>query len=463
MKRGARTLRPGRIASCLAGFLAAFGSGRALPSPAAPAPAPAPVSAYTVALAGDTILTRPLRGKNAAAFEPLRRLLTASDAAITNLETLFHDYESFNVPPGMMRSDPALAQDLAWAGFDVVARANNHAADYGASGIAQTTRALSAARILSAGIGKDLGEARAPASFAGRNITVALVSASATFDAPAPASESRGPIPARPGIAPLRHTTTYVLSPERMKALRSAAREIGVPVSEREDSLNAFDRSFIVGPAPGVSTVPVPGDLDALTASLRAARARAGCLIFSLHAHEGMESDRFAPAEFVITAARAAIDAGADAVFGHGPHVLRGIEIWQGRPIFYSLGNFVFEYDGIRELPYDEYDRLALPPSARVFDFYDRQENFGKYSYPAHRENWESVIAILHGRGNRLESVELRPITLGFGEPRGVRGTPRLAAPAAAQKILKDLDRLSKPYGTRIEIRGDAGWIALGR
>ena len=406
---------------------------------------------------------RPLGREKAGAFEPLRRLLSGADAAITNLETLFHDYESFNVPPGVMRSDPALAQDLAWAGFDIVARANNHAGDYGASGIAQTTRALTAARILSAGVGRDLAEARAPAFFGGRNVSVGLVSAAATVDAPAPASERRGPIPARPGIAPLRHTTTYVLSPERMRAVRSAAREIGIPMSAREDALNAFDRSFIVGPTPGISTVPVPGDLDALTASLRSARARSGCLIFSLHAHEGQESDRFAPAEFVITAARAAIEAGADAVFGHGPHVLRGIEIWRGRPIFYSLGNFVFEYDQIRELPFDEYERLGLPQTARVSDFYDRQENFGKYSYPAERETWESVIAILHGRGNRLESVELRPITLGFGQPRGSRGAPRLAQPAAARKILEDLVRLSRPYGTGIEIRGETGWIKLER
>ncbi|MFN2633120.1 MAG: CapA family protein [Thermoanaerobaculia bacterium] len=450
----ARRLRSRLFVLCLAGLLLSFG-----PRTVSPAFA-APDAAFTVALTGDTIVTRPLREKGRG-FEPLRQILLGADAALTNLETLFHDYESFNTPPGVMRSDPALAQDLAWAGFDLVARANNHAGDYGEAGIAHTTRALASAGILSAGVGRNLGEARAATVFAGASVAVALVSASATFDPPAAASEGRGPVRARPGIAPLRHTTTYVLSPERMRALRSAAAEMGLPLSPREDALNAFDRSFIVGPAPGVSTVPVPQDLDALTASLRSARARAGCLIFSLHAHEGLDADRFSPAEFVVSAARAAIDAGADAVYGHGPHVLRGIEIWRGRPIFYSLGNFVFEYETIRELPFDEYDRLALPPSARVADFFDRQENFGRYSYPAEPESWESVVAILHGRGNAVESVELRPITLGFRQPRGTRGAPRLAAPAAARKILEDLVRLSRPYGTRIEIRGDVGWILL--
>lgn len=39
------------------------------------------------------------------------------------------------------------------------------------------------------------------------------------------------------------------------------------------------------------------------------------------------------------------IDAAADVVVGHGPHVLRGIEVYKGRPIFYSLANFIFEND----------------------------------------------------------------------------------------------------------------------
>jgi hypothetical protein len=52
--------------------------------------------------------------------------------------------------------------------------------------------------------------------------------------------------------------------------------------------------------------------------------------------------------------ARAVIDAGADAVVGHGPHVLRGIEFYRGRPIAYSLGNFVtwagFNMTGVNAL-----------------------------------------------------------------------------------------------------------------
>jgi poly-gamma-glutamate capsule biosynthesis protein CapA/YwtB (metallophosphatase superfamily) len=418
---------------------------------------------FSVALTGDTILTRPLRAESGAGFVGLLELLRGADAALTNLETLFHDYEAPAVPPGMpsMRSDPALAKDLAWAGFDLVSRANNHAGDYGPEGMARTSRALAAAGILSAGVGDELGQARAAALYRGANASVALISAASYFPEHARASERRGAIPARPGISPLRHLTTYVLTAARMRELKSAVAELGIPVGNDANRLSAFERTFVVGDRPGVRTEPNPADLEAVAASIRAARPKADCVIVSLHAHEGLEGDRFAPAEFVAAAAHAAIDAGADAVFGHGPHVLRGIEVYRGRPILYSLGNFVFEYETIRELPSDEYERLGLPATAGVADFYDKQENFGRFSYPAERESWESVVAILHGRGRLLSSVELRPISLGFGQPRGTRGVPRLAPPDLAKKILADLARLSKPFKTSIAVRGDAGWIEL--
>ena len=58
---------------------------------------------------------------------------------------------------------------------------------------------------------------------------------------------------------------------------------------------------------------------------------------------------------FLETFSRRCVDAGADAVIGHGPHELRGIEIYHGAPIFYSLGNFLFETETVEKQPYDAY------------------------------------------------------------------------------------------------------------
>ncbi|MCC6727851.1 MAG: CapA family protein [Chthonomonadales bacterium] len=80
-------------------------------------------------------------------------------------------------------------------------------------------------------------------------------------------------------------------------------------------------------------------DLGPLGHHVRAARKRVNMLIVSMHA--GVERAR-TPSARQRAVARAAIDAGADVVIGHHPHVVQPLEYCRGRPIFYSLGNFVF-------------------------------------------------------------------------------------------------------------------------
>lgn len=69
------------------------------------------------------------------------------------------------------------------------------------------------------------------------------------------------------------------------------------------------------------------------------------------------------------------IDAGADVVAGHGPHVLRGIEMYTGRPMFYSLANFIFE-NGLVELqPADSYELLGLDGDSLPSDYFSKRSN----------------------------------------------------------------------------------------
>ena len=81
-------------------------------------------------------------------------------------------------------------------------------------------------------------------------------------------------------------------------------------------------------------------DAEEILKSIRDASRRSDLTLFSLHTHEGIAENWYAqqPPEFIEKIARDAIDAGADAVIGHGAHFLRGVEIYKGRPIFYNLG-----------------------------------------------------------------------------------------------------------------------------
>jgi poly-gamma-glutamate synthesis protein (capsule biosynthesis protein) len=74
---------------------------------------------------------------------------------------------------------------------------------------------------------------------------------------------------------------------------------------------------------------------------------------------------------------------------------------------------------------------------------------------------WEAVIAIPSFNDDKLESVELHPITLGFGKPRPDRGRPKLADPEIGRKIIADLQRLSESYGTYILYRDGIGVVDL--
>jgi len=180
----------------------------------------------------------------------------------------------------------------------------------------------------------------------------------------------------------------------------------------------------------------------------------------SIHDHEN-GATRDVPAQFLSTFARAMIDAGADAVVGHGPHVLRGIEIYEGKPIFYSLGNFVFEPETVERLPLDDYEAIGADPANGVAGLNDVRYDNDRRGYPARRKVWESVVVVARWRNRKLNSIELHPISLGFGEPRTIRGRPALADQELGRKIIEDLRRLSAPFGTRIEYRGGIGVVVL--
>ena len=275
------------------------------------------------------------------------------------------------------------------------------------------------------------------------------------------AGRTRGDIPARPGLNPLRFSTTYVVTRDRLETLRTTFKEMGVEVPAEGDSLRVLDNRFTVGDKPEVRTEARKEDLDEITAVVRSASRLADYTIVSFHSHEG-DRGRFAPPQFIVAFAHAMVDAGADVLVGHGPHVLRGIEIYKGKPIFYSLGDFMFENETLLRLPSENYETYNLGANAHVADFDDaRSSDRDKVSYPADRLIWESVVAVPRWNGKVLAELTLHPITLGFGQSKTVRGRPMLAGPELSKKIIDDLIRLSTPFGTTIAFRDGVGAVRL--
>jgi poly-gamma-glutamate synthesis protein (capsule biosynthesis protein) len=450
-----RTIRLITLTAVLAGPVAA---GHAQPPPPGQASPD-----FTLALVGDSIITRKISVYTEPAFTRVIALIRNADVAFANLEMLFHDYEPYaSAASGgtYMRAEPALVKDLVWAGFDLVSRANNHAGDYGVLGMNLTTKYVAEAGLTQAGVGQSLAEAREAKFLETPKGRVALISVASTFPDSSRAGRTRGDMPARPGLNPLRFTTTTTITADHMTALRAmAAATTGRPAGTG-DTFNYLGNRFAVGATPGVSTAPLKEDLDEIAAVVKNAAGLADYTIVTIHAHEGGK-DRFLPADFLVTFARAMVDAGADLFVGHGPHVLRGIELYKGKPIMYSLGDFIFQNETLLRLPSENYEPLNLGATAHVNDFNDARYNFDKSGFPADPPIWEAVVALPRYRGEQLVELALHPITLGYGKSRAVRGRPLFADGALGEKILGDVVRLSAAMGTKVTIRNGIGYVDL--
>ncbi len=424
---------------------------------------------FTMALTGDSIITRKLSPYREPQFLAMIEMLRNADMAFTNLEMLFHDYEPYPAHQSggtWMRGDPALARELVWAGFDMVARANNHTGDYGVLGMQLTTRYVEEAGLVHAGSGDSLPAAREARFLDTHEGRVALISVASTFPDHSRAGKTRGDIPARPGLNPLRHTRTRVVTREQLQILRTAMQESGLGGRGGRgrgggDSLNVLGTRVVAGDEPGNHTTPNQEDLNEIAAVVRSASTLADYTIVTIHAHESGRGGQSTPADFLVTFARAMIDAGADVMVGHGPHVLRGIEIYKNKPILYSLGDFLFQNETLLRLPAENYASYNLSANEHVGDFNDRRYRNDQTGFPARREIWESVVAMLEWRDGELVGLKLHPITLGFGTPRSQRGRPMFADGELAEKILEDLQERSGPFGTAIQIVNGVGVITL--
>lgn len=415
----------------------------------------------TLALTGDSIIMQRLSPFTEPEFTGLFDLIRGADAAFTNLETLFHDYEA---PPAhesggtWMRTDPPILKDLVWAGFDLVSRANNHAGDFGALGSQITSRYVRDAGLVEAGVGNSLAEAREARFLETPNARIALVAAASTFTPSSRAGNTRGDMPARPGLSPLRFTTTFVVTPDRLADLKRVASELSGQPPPAGDTLNFGGRRYVSGATPGQRTEPNKQDLDEIARVVRSAASLADIVIVSLHCHES-GANRSVPADFIPVFARAVIDAGADVFVGHGPHVLRGVEIYKGKPILYSLSNFIFQNETLLRMPLDSYQQYALGSDAQPAEYLDARYDMDRRSFPADREYWDSVLATTKWEGSRFVELQLHPITLGYQASRADRGRPKLASGADAARILETMAARSKAFGATVVVKNGVGIV----
>jgi poly-gamma-glutamate capsule biosynthesis protein CapA/YwtB (metallophosphatase superfamily) len=433
---------------------------------------PTVTAELSFAATGDSIILRPVSVyEKEPAFSRVLDLLRSATVAFTNFELSAFDTGKFEPVPqaefgGLwLHGSRKEAEDLKWMGFDMVSRANNHTTDYGIAGMNETNAILDDIGLVHAGSGQTLGQARAPAYFQTAVGRVAMISVASSFTPSSRAMDARPDIKGRPGLNGLRWSRNLYLEPQMFDRLKTVAeKDYNIrTVNDQPDQFNLFGTLIKKGPTSRVEFLADERDVAAVVAQVRNARRQADFVFVTIHAHEpGNNSD--VPAEFLPLLARATIDAGADLFTGHGPHRLRGIELYKGKPIFYSLGNFMYHCYTLEPQGADVFERspkLDMFESS-IADLYDsRPTGFG--SNVNEEVWWESVVAVAKFVPGKLLSVELHPLELGFGTPRAQIGTPRLANPAVARKIIDELTRLSKPFSTSVRFANGIGVIDLPR
>jgi len=138
-----------------------------------------------------------------------------------------------------------------------------------------------------------------------------------------------------------------------------------------------------------------------------------------------------------------------------------GIEVYRGKPIFYSVGNFVFQNETVGFFPADAYERFDLDLRATPSDFLDARTNHGKKGHPSEPAYWENMLALCRYQNKSLKEITIYPIDQGFGRPLPQRGRPVLADGEVAQRVIARVTRLSRRYGTEIDGRNGVGKIEL--
>ncbi len=409
---------------------------------------------------------------------PLFKRIKDADVSFINLEITVHSYEGYPIGEGKYdgygQADPIVADDLKGLGFDLCSQANNHAMDYSTGGLEATIGNLDRVGLAHSGAGRDLAQAREAAYLDTPQGIVSLVSAT-TWDLGV-AGYPRKDLPGRPGVNALRLKPLYHMKPghwgQFLEIIKTLDHE--ADIFEKEPTIVRFpDRAtkFVKGEETRRELVPNRSDLEGNLKAIKDARRLSDWCFFSLHDHnngvhapEGYRNLEIPPDE-VRAFAHRVIDTGADAYLGHGPHVLRGIEIYKGKPIFYSLGNFVFQSTLIRRQPSDLFDMWGLSTDHSTADLYEKREAPPAVFFddPAY---WESVVAEIDWAAGKLEEIRLIPIVLDYdpgkplAEQRTHAGVPRLATGAKAKRIIGEMKRLSSPYGTEIEYKDGLGVIS---
>lgn len=416
-----------------------------------------------IAAAGDVLITRRIPKENSG-INPIYNFMKRADVRVANLETTVTDGSCF--PSAFsggtwLTTEKGCLSDLKKYGFDLLALSNNHAMDYSYRGLAMTEACLEQEGFLHNGSGKNLYEASRAAMFETPNGRVGVIDICSTFENAARAGIQTERQPGRPGINALRFHEVYRVSKYHAALLQETAKAIGINSLHEKHREQGFFPSLpenvmefgpvkleIVpeGEKEGRFSYPEKTDVDRTIAGIKEALFSCEAVIVMVHSHEIKNCEECEADYFLEEFAHRCIDAGASAVIGSGTHQIKGIEFYQDCPIFYCLGNFIFENEYVRLLPADYMEKYKLPVHESAALGIQTRTAGAKKSLYTIPEVYQSLIPYFEIQNGKCVHLELLPVELGFEKKRHEKNLPYPASEEQAVSMLAYLNHACRPY-----------------
>jgi poly-gamma-glutamate capsule biosynthesis protein CapA/YwtB (metallophosphatase superfamily) len=353
-------------------------------------------------------------------FDLVRSILTEGDVTFGNFEGVAT--ARGRLLPQLAKSltimDPEIGATMKRAGFDVMSCAGNHSMDY--ENFLDTTDMLNRYGVANMGLGEDIEEARKPAILEVDGVRFGFLAANAIDNLPNFHAAVN-----KPGTVPLKIRTKF----------EWIDHQPGIP--------------------PISYTTAHEEDLENILKDVKKLRPKVDVLVWSIH--WGLHLMPVVLADYEPIVARAVIDAGADLILGHHPHLCKGIEVYKGKAIFYSLGNFVFDqYSNVARADLEKYGAHNVPPEKIKKKFAPQAVIRRAYDPDCPRFQWPKVSRITMIAKCAIEDKTIKKVTVvpayvnGLGQPE-----PVVVTCEKGKRVIEFLDEASEMLDFKLTVEGD--------
>jgi len=328
----------------------------------------------------------------------------------------------------------------------------------------KTLDALDGSELVHAGVGKSLAAASAPRYLDTENGRVALISVNTSFEPSMMAGNSGERFCARPGINGVRVAEELTVTRDELDFILKLARKMKINVENEiarregyiselaDDVAELGDLKFKLGKTSQRRLILNEADMKRIERSLYEAKFAADYVMISVHSHQTDGETKEEIPRFLSELAHRCIDMGADAIVGHGPHLLRPIEIYNDKPIFYSLGDFILELYSVETAPADFFERYGLESNETVRELLKKRSRGFTVGLMEDKRMMETVIPFWETKDGKITSLTLMPVELMMKGNKSQMGLPRKAK---NYDMINRLSEMSRQFCINMQLEND--------